>query len=167
MSPAPTMLDRLRRARVPLLLIVLMVAVLVGSYGYEPSARALPVLVAWTTLGLLILEVLVQAGTPFGRRLEAFLQGQGASSGREQVPLGRALIHAVVWPGLLVIMTVVIGILPAVMVYVTASLTIVGGKPLPRALLAALAVTVFAWVLFEWGMSYQLYRGVLMDNAGF
>ncbi|GIT14679.1 MAG: hypothetical protein CM1200mP36_04350 [Gammaproteobacteria bacterium] len=39
--------DSLRRARVPLVLILIMVGALIGSYDYEPSARALPVLVAF------------------------------------------------------------------------------------------------------------------------
>ena len=48
--------DSLRRARVPLALMLIMVGVLIGSYSYGPSARALPVLVAWTTIGLLLLD---------------------------------------------------------------------------------------------------------------
>ena len=159
--------DRFRRVRVPLVLLVVMVGVLIGSYAYEPSARALPVLVAWTTIGLLILELLVQADTPAGRRIELFLRSEKAPVQREPVPVSTALAFAVAWPGLLVILTVLIGILPAVLVYVSASLKFVGGKSLPRALAAALAVTAFAWALFEWSMSYRLYRGVVFGDVGF
>lgn len=158
--------ERLRRVRVPVVLMLVMTAVLIGSYGYEPSVRALPLLVAWTTLGLLVIEVMVQAGTSVGQRIEGFLQGRGAAPEPERVPLPRALLYSIVWPGLLVTLTVLIGILPAVMIYVTASLAIVGGKPLTKALLTGFAVTVFAWALFEWGMSYRLFRGVLMGDMG-
>ena len=83
------------------------------------------------------------------------------------MPVSRALMYAVGWPGFLVVMTVFVGILPAVLVYVCLSLKFVGGKSLSRALIVALAVTAFAWALFEWSMSYQLYRGVLMGASGF
>ena len=159
--------DSLRRARVPLALMFIMVGVLIGSYSYEPSARALPVLVAWTTIGLLLLEVLVQTGTALGHRIETFLQSKTDEGETESVSVARALTYSVGWPGFLVMMTVLIGILPAVLIYVFLSLKFVGGKSLVRALTAALAVTAFSWVLFEWSMSYQLYRGVLMGDSGF
>lgn len=159
--------ESFRRIRVPLVLILVMLGALIGSYSYEPDARALPVLVAWTTLGLLLLELLVQTGTPVGRRIEAMLQTKSDGEASEDVPVVRALAYAIGWPGFLLAMTLLIGILPAVLVYVCLSLKLVGAKSWPRALSAALAVTAFAWVLFEWGMSYRLYRGVLMGGSGF
>jgi len=156
----------LRQARVPLLLLLLMAGVLIASYGYDPEARALPVLVAWTTIGLLIVEILVQAGTAVGSRIEKLLQGQEAAPDPARVPMSAALTHAIVWPGLLVGLMLLVGILPAVLVYVCLSLKIVGGKSLPRALATGVAVTAFAWVLFEWGLSYQLFRGVLIGVFG-
>ena len=124
-------------------------------------------LVAWTTIGLLLLEFLVQLGTPLGRRIETFFQSKTDEEESRPVPVSRALMYAVGWPGFLVVMTVFVGILPAVLVYVCLSLKFVGGKSLSRALIVALAVTAFAWALFEWSMSYQLYRGVLMGASGF
>lgn len=157
-------LKSIRAARVPLLLTAAMTAFLAGSYGYEPEARALPVLIAWTTIVLLVLEILVQAQTAVGRRVEAYLWTKDPlpEPEPERVPMAKALIHAFVWPGLLVGLTLAIGILPAVLVYIFLSLKVIGGKSLPRALMIAVAVTIFAWVLFEWGLSYELYRGMLL-----
>ena len=183
--------NQLFRARVPLVLLLLVLGFLIVAFRYDSEAQALPVLVAWTTLALLLLEVLVQSGSSFGGRLQSFLQGSGSSresgaepeavSGAEsgqnfrqeseqpidheptQVPIARALLHAFVWPGFLLVLTVLIGILPAVLVYVFASLKIVAGKTMTRSLSTSLAVTTFAWVLFEWGLSYQLYRGMLVE----
>lgn len=153
----------LRRARVPILLLLGMAGFLFVSYGYGPEERALPVLVAWATIAFLILEVLVQAGTPIGRRLEMLIQGREAQLETEPAPIGRALVYAVGWPGLLVGLTLLIGMLPASFVYVCLSLRVVGGKPWPRALATAVAVTAFAWLLFEWGLSYRLYSGMLIE----
>jgi Na+-transporting methylmalonyl-CoA/oxaloacetate decarboxylase gamma subunit len=155
-------LKSIRAARVPLLLTAAMTAFLAGSYGYGPEARALPVLIAWTTIVLLVLEILVQAQTGVGRRVEAYLWTKDPLPEPERVPMAKALIHAFVWPGLLVGLTLAIGILPAVLVYIFLSLKVIGGKSLPRALMIAVAVTMFAWVLFEWGLSYELYRGMLL-----
>lgn len=157
------MADRLLKARVPILLLAGMAAFLVASYGYSPEERALPVLVGWATMALVVLEILVQAGTPFGRRIETLLQGTDAEPTPEPPPIGRALRYAVGWTGLVVGLTVAIGMLPAVFVYIALSLRLEGRKPLPLALATAAAVTVFAWLLFEWGLSYDLYRGMLID----
>lgn len=161
-------MDGLRRARVPVALLLAMAGVLIASYGYGPQERALPVLVAWTTIALLVLEVLVQAGTPAGRRIDRLLQGKNAGPGPEpeRAPPLTVLIHAVGWPGLLVAMTVLIGILPAVLVYVFFSLKVAGGKSLKQALVIAVALTGLSWLLFEWTMSYRLFRGVLMGYYG-
>jgi hypothetical protein len=110
---------------------------------------------------LLVLEVLVQAGTRAGRRIEALLAAKDFLPVPSRAALGPALMHALVWPALLGVFTVLLGLLPAVFLYVLLSLRLVGGKPLPRAAAIALAVTAGSWALFEWGMSYELYRGVL------
>jgi hypothetical protein len=157
------MVSELLKARVPLLLLLGMIAFLVVSYGYSPEERALPVLVAWATIFFLALEILVQAGTPLGKRIDTILQGREAKPAAEPPPIGRALRYAVGWTGLVVGLSVLIGLLPAVFIYIGLSLRIDGGKPLPRALIAAAAVTVFAWLLFEWGLSYELYRGMLIE----
>ena len=154
------MIDRLLRARVPLLLSLGMAAFLIVSYGYEPEERALPVLVAWVTMVFLVLEMLVQAQTALGRRIETILQGSNAETAPELPPMQRALRYAVGWTALLVTLIVLIGILPAVFVYVGLSLKLDGAKSSLVSLATALAVTLFAWLLFEWGLSYDLYRGV-------
>ena len=159
-------IDGLRRARTPAVLLLAMAGVLIVSYGYEPAERALPVLVAWTTIALLILEVLVQGGTPAGRRIDRLLQGNDAGPEPERAPPVAVLIHAFGWPGLLVALTVLIGILPAVLVYVFFSLKVAGGKSLRQAMAIAVALTGLSWLLFEWTMSYRLFRGVLMGYLG-
>jgi len=154
------MVDKLLKARVPLLLLLVMAVFLVVSYGYGPEERALPVLVAWVTMAFLALEILVQAETPLGRRVETLLHGRNAEATPDAPPIGRALRYAIGWTGLLVTLTILIGILPAVFVYIALSLKLDGAKPLTVSLATAFAVALFAWLLFEWGLSYDLYRGV-------
>ena len=120
-------------------------------------------LVAWATIVFLVLEILVQADTRVGRRLAAMLQGGDAESVPAPPPIGRALRYAVGWLGFVVALTVLVGMLPAVLVFVALSLKLDGEKPLPVALATAAGVAAFAWLLFEWGLSYDLYRGMLID----
>ena len=159
-------IDGLKHARTPAALLLAMAGVLVVSYGYGPAERALPILVAWTTIALLVLEVLVQAGTPAGRRIDRLLQGQDTGPELERAPPATVLIHAIGWPGLLLTLAVLIGILPAVLVYVFFSLKVAGGKSLRQALAIAVALMGLSWLLFEWAMSYRLFRGVLMGYLG-
>jgi hypothetical protein len=157
--------EGLFRARVPIVLLLIMAAFLVASFNYDPDARALPVLVACVTIGLIIFEILVRSGTRLGRRIESLLSGERPTNQPTTVvPLKTALVHAVVWPTFLLSMIVLAGLLPAVTLYVFASLRVVGRKTTSRALATAVAVALFAWLLFEWGLSYELYRGVLIDQ---
>lgn len=156
--------DGVFRARVPILLLLVMAGFLIASFGYRPEARSLPVLVAGVTIGLLLLEILVQTGTTAGRGIERLFGGRrDAARPAESAPMTKALLYAIVWPGFLLGMLLLVGMLPAVLVYVFLSLKVAGRKSVPRALTTAVAVTVFAWVLFEWGLSYELYRGVLIE----
>ena len=154
------MLSRVLAARVPLLLLLAMAAFLVVSYGYSPEERALPVLVAWVTMAVLVLEILVQTRSPLGERIESILQGRNVEPAPAPPPIGRALRYAIGWTVLLVALTTLIGILPAVFAYIALSLKFDGAKTLPVSLATAATVTLFAWLLFEWGLSYDLYRGV-------
>ncbi len=141
-----------------------MVGVLIKSYAYEPAVRALPVLVAWTTIVLLFLEIMVQDRTSLGIRIKSLLQSEEDNDEFGNVPISRALIYAVGWPGFLVVLTALIGILPAVSIYIFLSLKIVACKTAQRALIIASVVTTLSWVFFEWIMSYQLYRGMLINS---
>ena len=67
-----------------------MVGVLIGSYVYEPNVRALPVLVAWSTIVLLFLELLVQAKTSIGVRIKSLLQNEEDNNEFGNVPISRA-----------------------------------------------------------------------------
>tara|TARA_B100000029_G_scaffold516553_1_gene630826 strand:+ start:3311 stop:3784 length:474 start_codon:yes stop_codon:yes gene_type:complete len=149
---------------IPLLLILLMTSILIGAYNYDSSARALPVLVAVFTIMLLIVELMVQAKTHIGVRVKNFLETEDSEENQESISIGRALIYSVGWPGFLVALSAIIGILPAVLIYVFLSLNIVARKSIGRSLVVALAMTALSWFLFEFVMSYQLYRGILMNN---
>ena len=76
--------DGVFRARVPILLLLVMAGFLIASFGYRPEARSLPVLVAGVTIGLLLLEILVQTGTTAGRRNRAIVRrpARRCSAGR-------------------------------------------------------------------------------------
>lgn len=154
-------LDRLCRIGVPLVLLLVILGVLVASFDYGSSERALPVLVAGATIVLLVLELLVQARTRAGRRIETLLAGKSMLPEPERAPLGKALVHALVWPGALTVLVVVTGLLPAVFIYVGASLRLAGLKPWTQSVAIAMTVTAVSWLLFEWAMSYELYRGML------
>ena len=156
--------DHFRQVRAPFFLLLVMLGVLIGAYAYESSARALPVLVAWTTIILLLLEIMVQAKIALVSRIKSLFQIKENDLEPQRVPIRRALVYAVGWPGFLVMLIAVIGILPAVLMYIFLSLKLVAGKTVQRALIVALAVTGLSWLLFEWVMSYQLYRGMLING---
>jgi len=155
---------RLRRLGVPITLALAVIGVVAWSRDYTAQARALPVLVAWTTLGLLVLEAVVQTGTPVGQWVARLFSGRAPMADEPDeahAPPVLAQLRGIAWPVVLVALIIVFGILPAVPAYTFLSLKLAGGKSTVRAAGTALGVTAFVWALFEWSMSYPLYRGVL------
>ena len=144
-------------------LLAFTVVFLVTGYQYSPQARAFPVAVAWVTLGLIALDLVSRQESRFGRAVSARLNPGGA-------PVQDAHGHgqqvtAVLWLTGFVALAGLIGIVPAVLIHVFASVRFRAGRSSLRSVAVAAGVTLVIWLLFAVFLRIELYRGLWFGGA--
>lgn len=156
------------RHRAPaLVLIALSAGFVAWCYAYTGSSRQVPLLVGYLTLGLCLLDLLSRTETGLGARIRRY-GGAGFAAERDETgDRGLRELEAMMWIAGFVLVGLFLGLLVAVPLYIFFSMTLLGHKRRATALIAAAATTAFIWVVFEIFMSYELYRGVFLDQRGF
>jgi len=141
------------------------------SYDYAPEVRLFPLMVGYTGLILCTLNLIGLTDTRFGRVIDTVFSGKtGAETGEEtgKVPpkfspkLSRQLI-AMAWMVGLVIGIYIVGFMVMVPVYVFTSMYFQGKKSVKKCAYGAVSTTVFIWVMFEFLLKYELYRGIFAE----
>ena len=132
------------------------------TYEYRGSVRAFPLMVGWIGIVLTGIEIIAVTETRAGRIFGAIFGARPAEITAGERPVGRELacIAAITAAGPLVW---ILGFLGAAPVFVFLWMWRWGGKPVRFAFYAAIAVTVFIWLLFEFALSYELYRGLAFE----
>ena len=132
---------------------------------YDPGPRAVPVLVGWLALALAALDVVTQTDTRWGRLLAQLLSGRALDAGvdEEDHPVGRQAV-AILWLVGFVAGVIVLGFFVTIPIYVLAFMVVQGRKPVRQSALAAVAITGLMWVVFEWLLRYEVYKGLLFET---
>ena len=143
-----------------LLVLCFVAAYIVESYGYDEAERTVPLLVAWSTLAILVLDRLTVSNTSVGRMI-AVAFPRSAGSAAERRSMARE-IEIVVWLAGVTAAIFLVGFLPTIPAFVLLSLIIRGKRRPEKAVALAAGVLAFVWVVFEWLMGYELYRGILL-----
>lgn len=147
-----------------LALFAVAVTVLVLSYDYAPKVRIFPVLVCWTMIVLLVLDVVAQTRTRagdmvsrvIGRDDEEVPAAPATSAGRRRV------LFALVWIPAFGLATYLVGFLATSVLYMFASTVLFGkASPLSGALSGAVLGLV-VWVFFEAILGFSLFEGILL-----
>lgn len=149
----------------PAFVLMLLTAVyLATAYGYAPESRIMPVLVAWSMLVLLALDLASRTRTRLGRAVTRWLNP--AAAGEEYGPRYPASqqVAAVLWLAGFAAALVLIGVLYAVPLYIVASLRLHGRRSYFFSLAAAAGVTLIVWLLFSVVLRLQLYPGLLFGG---
>jgi putative tricarboxylic transport membrane protein len=138
--------------------LLFIIGFLIESYTYSEDERTVPLLAAWGAFAIYVLDVLVMSDTRLGRIVAIVFPRVRGPLDRSPAKRAAALF---VWFAGLAIGIYLIGFLVTIPLYVVASL-VVRGRRRPR-MAAMFAAGVFAtvWVVFEWLMGYELYRGIL------
>lgn len=136
------------------------------SYAYAPEVRLFPLMVGYTGLILCTLDLVGLTDTGLGRSIDAAFSGEaGEETGKAPkiAPrLSRQLI-AMAWMVGLTIGIYLIGFMAMVPVYVFSSMLFQGKKSIKQCAYGAVSATVFIWVMFEFLLKYDLYRGVFVE----
>lgn len=144
---------------------LLTVGYLVTAYGYGPDSRIMPVLVAWSMLLLLLLDLLSRTQTRLGHALTRWLN-PAAERGEDAAgdTIARQMA-AVLWLAGFAVALLLIGVLYAVPLYVFASIRLRGRRSYLVSLVAAGGMTLVIWLLFAVVLRLQLYPGLLFGGS--
>lgn len=137
------------------------------SYQYSSLSRFVPLIVGYAMLALALLDLASRTDTRLGRYVRVAAGADFANPELKQTPPVRREMEQAAWIVGCVAAMMVIGILPAVPLYVLASMRLNGRRPWKEAIIAAAAAGLFTYVVFEVFLSYQLYRGIFVDRRGF
>jgi hypothetical protein len=141
---------------------------LLWTQTIPPRATAMPMLVAWLTIVLALIDVVSQTNTALGRYMRRFVsadriiewkvQGDGAEAG-----WGRILL-SILWVAGYLAGIYFIGFLLATPSYVLLYMILHGGKSIRASATAAAATTLLIWLTFEVAFKYPLYPGALFGG---
>lgn len=145
-------------ARIAVLVFVL-AYLLIGLNTLDATTRFVPVLAAGVTLLLVIADLLK---TLLGRTVEhgdaaegGGVSTEGVTAGRELAAIGlvAAGVAAVYFAGFLV----------AIPLYLFVSIAWLGKQPVRTALVVTLVTSVAIFLVFEFGLAYNLHRGTFFQ----
>jgi hypothetical protein len=146
-----------------LCLWTLTVAYLIVAYQYPPTSRAFPVIVAWSMIVLVSIDLVSRTQTNLGRTLTRWLNPASTTHGEGR--RGTTELVALLWVAALVTALVLIGILYAIPLFVFASVRWRGHRSYPVSLAVAAATTFIIWLLFAWLLRIELYSGLLLGGV--
>lgn len=149
-----------------LVLIALGIFLFYLSYGFRASAARFPSAVALLLIGFASIDLYCRTKLPGA---VAMLDFWGADFSRREMatdpPLREELIQ-VAWVVGCLLLLAVIGILPAMAIYCASYVRFSGGLPWKGALMIGAGFLGFSVLVFEWGLNFQLYRGLLFSEGG-
>lgn len=140
---------------------------LATAYGYGPDSRIVPVLIAWSMLALLALDLASRTGTRLGRALTRWLNP--AAEAAKSAPPARypvsKQVAAVSWLAGFTAALLLIGVLYAVPLYVFGSMRLRGRRSFLVSLAGGAGAALFVWLLFVVVLRLQLYPGLIFGGA--
>ncbi|HEX2256091.1 MAG TPA: tripartite tricarboxylate transporter TctB family protein [Afifellaceae bacterium] len=137
------------------------------SYQYSPTSRFVPLIVGYSMLVLALLDIASRTRGALGQYVRPAAGADFANPEMKHTPPVRRELEQAAWVVGCVAAMMIIGILPAVPLYVLASMRLNGRRPWKEAIIAAAAAGLFTYLVFEVFLSYTLYRGVFVDRRGF
>lgn len=148
------------------LLLIFACIMLFVAWGYPPIAARFPVMVAIAMIVLTCLDLWSRSGLP-GADAVTTLGGAGFRR-REMMhnPSFANQAECVGWIALAFALMATVGILAASPIFAAAFVRLRGKRTLSVAAIVGLGVLGFQFVVFEWALDYELYRGLLFTRGG-
>ena len=134
---------------------------------YSGESRTMPELVAWATIVLASIDVLIQFDTAPSRWLRRLVSAkrivEWKMEGEENATLG-SVLWAVGWVAGYTVVLYFFGFLIATPIYVLLYMIFHGGHSVRNSVLTAAGTTLAIWLTFEVLFKYPLYPGVLFGG---
>ena len=150
-------------------LIVLAIGVgfLLWAQTYPPKAAAVPVLVAWLTIVLALIDAVARTETALGRALrrvvsaEQIIEWQAGGDGEAS---WRRVASSSLWLLAYLAGIALAGFLLATPLYIFLYMKLHGGRSALAGAVTALGTTLGVWIVFQLLFRYPLYPGLLLGG---
>ncbi len=147
--------------------LALSIGFLLWARTYPALAGGMPVLVAWGTIVLALIDVASQFETPFGRWLRRLVTAdkivEWKMDGDEDVPVSRIAL-SIFWVLAYLAALFLVGFIIATPIYILLYMVIHGGRSIRDSALASAATTLTIWLVFVVLFRYPLYPGLLFGG---
>ena len=150
----------------PLVILAVALGLGVWAQAYSDVARRFPTVVAVLLAALAMIDLWSRLPLPGQRFISAFW---GTSFDRREmmvVPPLVAELRLLAWVLLAFGVMAVVGILPALPTFCFLFVWLRAGRSVWQAVQVALVLLVFEYLVFEWLLDYELYRGLLFSKGG-
>lgn len=148
-----------------LCLWIFTLAYLLLAYRYPPASRGFPVIVAWSMIVLVTLDLVARTQTSIGRAVTRWLNPASSAAHGGETRRGASELVAILWIAALVAALVLIGILYAIPLFVFASVRWRGRRSYLVSLAVAGGTTLLIWLLFVRLLRIELYPGLLLGGG--
>jgi hypothetical protein len=150
-----------------MLVLALSIGFLIWAKTYPATPGAVPVLVAWVTIVLSLIDITAQVETPFGHWVRRLITAdkivEWKMEGDEDASATRIALSLAWLSGYLAGLFLV-GFIIATPIYVFGYMVIHGSRSVRDSALASAAVTLTIWLVFVKAFRYPLYNGLLFDG---
>lgn len=134
---------------------------------YSANSGSMPELVAWVTIVLALVDVIIQFDTALSRGLRRLVTAkrivEWKMEGDEDASLGRVAM-AIAWVAGYLVLLYFIGFMIATPIYMLLYMIIHGGHTIRNSVLVTGGTTLTIWLTFEVFFRYPLYPGVLFGG---
>ena len=134
---------------------------------YPPEAAAVPVLVAWLTIVLALIDAAARTETALGRALRRVVSAEQVIEWKaegEREAGGARVAWSIFWVLAYLAAVALAGFLLATPLYIFLYMKLHGRRAALTGVLAALGTTLGVWLTFELAFRYPLYPGMLFGG---
>lgn len=145
-------------------LFALSVVYLTMALTYPREAREVPLLVGIALVTLSALDLVSMTNLSAARWIRRVNPTSAPDAEKPKSDIGRELLAGGVVLGL-VVLIYLIGMLPAIAIYVAGSMIIMGRMRLITSIVTGALVAGFCYLLFQLALSVDLYPGLIFSNG--
>lgn len=147
--------------------LALSIGFLLWARTYPAPSSTMPILVAWGTIVLALIDVISQTDTLFGRWLRRLVTAEKIVEwkleGDEDIPAIRVFL-SVFWVFAYLAALLLVGFIVATSIYMLLYMIIHGRRNYLFSALATAATTLTIWLTFVVLFKYPLYPGLLFGG---
>ena len=150
-----------------LVILAIGVGFLLWASTYPRSAGEVPILVAWITIVLALIDAAARTETAPGRILRRLANAESVIAWKmegDEAASSRRIASAIFWVLAYLAGVTAVGFLLTTPVYIFLYMKLHGGKSLLASTISAAATTVGLWLMFEIVFEYPLYPGLLFGG---